>query len=116
MGGCRICKSKLIKIIDLGKIALVGNFLKRSKFKKFKISLNYCQNCKHIQISEILKPELLFQNYLWETGISKSNMSLINDINNKLNNFGISRKTKIFEIASNDGSFKIYKKNINVLF
>ena len=31
MGRCRICKSKLVKIIDLGKIALVGNFLKKIK-------------------------------------------------------------------------------------
>ena len=97
MGGCRICKSKLIKIIDLGKIALVGNFFKKVKnLKKFKISLNYCQNCKHIQISEILKPDLLFK-LLMETGISKSNVSLINDINDKLNNFGISRKQKFLK-------------------
>ena len=106
MGRCRICKSKLVKIIDLGKIALVGNFLKKIKnLKKFKISLNYCKNCKHIQISEILKPDLLFKNYLWETGVSKSNILLIEDLEKKLIKLGISKKTRIFEIASNDGSF-----------
>ena len=58
----------------------------------------------------------MFQNYLWETGISKSNVSLINDINDKLNNFGISRKTKIFEIASNDGSFLRFIKKKHKCF
>ena len=35
---CRICKGKLKKIINLGKIGLVGSFYrKKSKSKKFKI-------------------------------------------------------------------------------
>ena len=63
MANCRICKGKLIKIIDLGKISLVGNFLRKLKNqKKYKISLNFCINCKHVQIAEILNPNLLFKN------------------------------------------------------
>ena len=31
---CRICNSKIKKIIDFGKIALVGNFLKKKLIKK----------------------------------------------------------------------------------
>ena len=69
MANCRICKGKLIKIIDFGKISLVGNFLRRlKKQKKFKISLNFCIKCKHVQIAEILNQDLLFKKYLWETG------------------------------------------------
>ena len=34
MANCRIRKGKLIKIIDLGKISLVGNFLRRLKKQK----------------------------------------------------------------------------------
>ena len=61
MVNCRICKGKLTKIIDLGKISLVGNFSRKSKKeKKFKISLNFCIKCKHVQIAEILNPNLLF--------------------------------------------------------
>ena len=78
MNKCRICKFKLKKIINFGKIALVGNFPKKNiRPKKYNISLNYCLNCKHVQISEILNPNLLFKNYLWETGISKSNIKLM---------------------------------------
>ena len=111
MTSCRICNFKLIKIIDFGKIALVGNFLKRKNQRKYKISLNYCQSCKHVQISEHLKPDLLFKNYLWETGVSKSNFYLLNDLIKRLKKSGISKNSKILEIASNDGSFiKILKK------
>ena len=103
---CRICKGKLIKIIDLGKISLVGDFTKKLiKQKKYKISINFCSNCKHMQIAEILDPNLLFKKYLWETGVSISNINLIKDLLKKIKKFGISKKSKVFEIASNDGSF-----------
>ena len=112
MKNCRICKSKLKKIINLGKIALVGNFSKsKIKHKKYSIILNYCLKCKHVQISEYLHPNLLFKNYLWETGISKSNIFLIKKLLISLKKYGIGKKSKILEIASNDGSFiQILKK------
>ena len=115
MKKCRICNHKIKRIIHLGKIALVGNFFKnKSNQKKYNISLNYCLNCKHVQISERLSPDLLFKNYLWETGISTSNISLIKKLSIKLKKLGISKKSKILEIASNDGSFiQILKKKFN---
>ncbi len=58
-----------------------------------------------------MKPDLLFKNYLWETGVSKSNLYLLNDLIKRLKKSGISKNSKILEIASNDGSFiKILKK------
>ncbi len=106
MSNCRICRGKLKKIIDLGKIALVGDFTKKlKKQKKYKISLNFCIICKHIQISEVLNPNLLFKNYLWETGVSSSNVSLIKNLVKNLKKYNIKKDSKIIEIASNDGSF-----------
>ncbi len=114
MSRCRICRGNLIQIINLGKISLVGNFKKQlKKLKKYKISLNFCKVCKHVQISEILNPNLLFKNYLWETGISRSNISIIKDLLLELKKFGISKKSKVLEIASNDGSFL---KNIKIKY
>lgn len=111
MTNCRVCNFKLKKIIDFGKIALVGNFSKKKTRKKYKISLNYCKSCKHVQISEHLNPDLLFKNYLWETGVSRSNLFLLNDLLKKLKKSDINKNSKILEIASNDGSFlKILKK------
>lgn len=106
MSYCRICSGKLSLIIDFGKISLVGIFLKKvKKIKKYALSLNYCNDCKHVQIKEILKRDLLFRNYLWETGISKSNINLINEIIKKLKKNRVNKTSKILEIASNDGSF-----------
>ncbi len=115
MSNCRICDSKIKKIIGFGKIALVGNFLKKKgNQKKYKISLNYCVSCKHVQISEKLNPNLLFKNYFWETGISKSNIHILKRLLRKLKKLGINKKSKILEIASNDGSFiKILKEKFD---
>ena len=115
MVNCRICKQKIREIVNLGKISLVGNFLKkRSKQKKYNISLNYCIFCKHVQISERLNPDLLFKHYLWETGVSTSNIKILTNFLLKLKKFGINKKSKIIEIASNDGSFiKILKKKFS---
>ena len=64
MPNCRICKGELQIIMDFGKIALVGEFKKKKQnLKKHKLSLNFCNICKHVQISEIIKPNLLFKNY-----------------------------------------------------
>ena len=73
--------------------------------KKFPISLNFCKKCKHVQISELINPNKLFKNYFWETGISTTNLKLINDIIKKLKKYKINKKSKVFEIACNDGSF-----------
>ena len=106
MSSCRICRGKLTNIINLGKIALVGDFLlKHKKLRKYKITLNYCKICKHVQIAEILDPNLLFKKYLWETGVSKSNINLIKGITQKIKKFRINKNSKVLEIASNDGSF-----------
>ena len=115
MKKCRICGHKIKKIIYFGKIALVGNFYKKkTKQKKYDISLNYCLKCKHVQISEKLNPKLLFKNYLWETGISKSNILILKKLLSNLKKFGMNKNSKVLEIASNDGSFiKILKKRFN---
>ncbi len=105
MNKCRICSNKIILLHRFEKIALVGNFLKRKNSqKKYKISLNYCSNCWHVQIAEKLNPEILFKDYAWQTGISKSNISLINSLSRKLEKYQINKNSKVLEIASNDGS------------
>ena len=105
MSNCRICKGKLKKIINFGKIALVGNFFRTKKILKFfNISLNFCLKCKHLQISEILNQNALFKNYVWETGVSKSNIDLIRNLIRKIKKYGIKKDSQILEIASNDGT------------
>ncbi len=102
---CRICNFRLQNIISFKKISLVGNFNKyKSDNKKFPISLNFCQKCKHVQIAEVVNPKKLFSNYLWQTSVSKTNLLIFSELVNKYKKY-FSKKNKVLEIACNDGSF-----------
>ena len=107
---CRICFSQnnFEEIIDFSKVALAGSFLKKNEIKsekKYKLNLVICKKCKHPQIGFYLNKDLLFRNYLWETGVSKHNMNLINQFSSKINRKKkINKNSNILEIASNDGS------------
>ena len=111
---CRICFNNLKKIIDLGKIALVGDFvLKKKRHKTYRITLNHCKVCKHLQIAEYINPKKLFKKYLWETGVSSTNTILIDNLIHSLKKYKISSKSKVFEIACNDGTLlSLFKKKI----
>ena len=105
---CRICDNQLISILNFKKVALSGDCLKKNKLKKQKkypLSIGVCKKCKHLQIQNIVNPKKLFNHYEWETGVSKSNINLISSLLKSLNKkFNLSNKSKVFEIASNDGS------------
>lgn len=55
-------------IMDFGKVALAGSFLKPGDFKnekKFPMRLCFCQDCFSVQIIDIVPPSALFQNYFY---------------------------------------------------
>ena len=112
---CRICKGKLITIINFKKVALSGKFLIKRQIKnekKYPLSLAVCKKCKHIQIKNIINPKKLFDHYDWETGISVSNINLIKNLIVRLNKkIKIDKNSKVFEIASNDGTLLKEIKN-----
>ena len=105
---CRICSNKLISILNFKKVALSGSFLKKSQIrleKKYPLLIAVCEKCKHLQIQNIINPKKLFNHYEWETGVSKSNFELISSLLNTLKKrFKLNQKSKVFEIASNDGT------------
>ena len=110
---CRICQSENLQvIIDYGKVALADSFLSNDKEidneQKYDLRLCICNICKHVQIDEIIDPKLMFTDYPWETGISKSIIQYADEMSKKIIKCftAISPKVKprVFEIASNDGT------------
>lgn len=118
MKKCRICsKKKLSLIFDYKKNAFAGSLLKKNQIKKevkHSLKLLFCNDCSHLQIDNLINPKKLFSKYLWETGISNSNLNLINDLIKDIKKYiNTTKKNKFLEIASNDGScLKIIKHNI----
>lgn len=106
---CRICNDKnFFEVINYERVNLSGNFFNKKKAlqdKKYNLKLVICKKCRHLQINNDLNPSLLFNNYVWKTSDSLTNINLIKkflaEICLKKN---INKNSKILEIASNDGT------------
>ena len=108
---CRICKNKLVKILDLNKQPPANSIFKKKKPKSFPLILSFCKRCKLLQLTEFPSKKFLFNKYFWVTGTSKGAQNFAKIFYKKLSKF-LEVKSNIFEIASNDGTFlKEFKKN-----
>lgn len=113
---CRCCQERKIKVIlKYGEVALADSFLyeeEMSSEKKYPLNLCVCTNCFHVQIDEIIDPKILFEHYVWETGVSKSIIKFATNLYNKTKKLMKNRELRVLEVASNDGTvLSIFKDN-----
>ncbi len=70
---CLACgKSDLRSILDLGRQPLANNYHKGEPQEEYPLNLNLCQDCFHLQLSHTVNPDLMFKNYLYVSGTSKT--------------------------------------------
>ena len=66
---CAFCNSKSkTKIIDFGKVALAGAFLKPDQFaneSSYPLRLYFCRDCFAVQVIDKVNPNSLFENYFY---------------------------------------------------
>jgi SAM-dependent methyltransferase len=115
---CRCCGSKNIQtFLDLGKMPLAGGFLssKDDQDIKYDLKINFCHDCSLVQISNVIDPEILFQNY----SFSSSTVKPLHDHFDSFAEWLISKTNgkKFFEFGCNDGIFleKLNKRQVNTL-
>lgn len=107
---CRICGSEDHSLIlDYGRVALAGGLLasqeEAENEDKYPLTLVFCENCKHVQIREILDPSILFSNYAWETGVGTSIMRYCSEFAKGVaDRTNLAEDAFVVEIASNDGT------------
>ena len=71
---CVCCDSDNIKLLlDLNKQPLANSYHDNSKkLEKYPLGVNLCQDCYHIQLTDVVKPDLLFKDYLYVSGTTKT--------------------------------------------
>ncbi len=104
---CRTCQShNLIQIIDLGlhplANSLVDNKLNSELF--IPLALTRCNACTTLQLSVNVKPELMFQNYLWVTGTTETARKHCKSLAKLLIAKSEVVQPRVLEIGSNDGT------------
>jgi len=108
---CRTCGSKNLKLIlDLGKTALVNDFLKPEDVTGYKISLPLrvvlCPDCSLVQLADTVDPKILYSHYAYVTSTSKTMDTHLNKMMTHLLSTGrLGAGSKVLEIASNTGVF-----------
>lgn len=113
---CLACNSKrLRKVLNLGQQPLANSYLSKlkSKEKKFTLLVNCCLDCTHLQLSIAVNPKIIYENYDYVSGTSKTYKKYMEKFYRLAikNNSKIIKKN-ILDIGCNDGSqLNVFKKN-----
>ena len=109
---CRLCHSKNLKnLFNLKSTPPANSYVKKSDLNKnlkiFKLSLNLCKNCGHMQLGHLVDRRKIFSNYLYKTNTGKQNLIHFEKYAKKIQKYYLkkNKKYKILDIASNDGTF-----------
>jgi len=104
---CRTCNSdELTEVLDLGLHPLANSLLddKENPEVKAPLVLIRCQNCTTIQLSINVRPELMFQEYLWVTGTTETAKNHCNELAKAIIQTFEEKHPRVLEIGSNDGT------------
>lgn len=72
---CLACGSNNLKLIlDLHDQPLANSYKlsKEEVQETFPLAINHCENCHHVQLTHAVNPDLMFKDYLYVSGTSKT--------------------------------------------
>ena len=110
---CRVCKKNVQLLFDLGNQPLANNYHNNNSFQmKFPLKLMLCNNCFHLQLSHVVNPDIMFKDYIYVSGTSKSLQIHFKKLAHQIHNI-FNKNGTVLEIACNDGSQLDQFKQIN---
>ena len=109
---CLVCSGKrLYRYLDLGSQPLANDLKDDIEDSRnlYPLQLNVCVDCWHSQLSVAVNPELLYRNYLYVSGTTKTLNDFFDNLAEvKTRELG---KGRVLDIACNDGTFLEKFKN-----
>ena len=104
---CRCCDNKhLERVVSLGASPLANNLTDSSdaKSETYPLEMNYCPKCHNCQLSVVVPPEKMFDNYLYVSSTAATFRKHFEDVADKyINELGLDSTTLVVDIGSNDG-------------
>ncbi len=105
---CSFCSSTSMKLImDFGKVALAGAFIKNEEFnneKKYQMRLCFCKECFAVQIVDIIDPDILFKDYFYfSSSIKTLSDHFVNYAKEVTKRFLNHKESIVLEFGCNDG-------------
>ena len=115
---CRLCGSKDLKsVLTLKSSPPANEFVKKNELKKvqnlYPLELFFCQDCTHVQLLDVVRPEILFSNYVYVSGTSSVFRNHFYAYYLWVNNFvTLDDNSLVVDIGSNDGTLlKVFQDN-----
>jgi len=108
---CRICKgSRLTEFLSLGVQPHCNSFLREDELAgpegHWPLDLLYCEDCSLVQLSCVVDPEIMFRNYVYVSGTTKTLPAHFRDSAAELiRRTGAPAGSLAVDIGSNDGTF-----------
>ena len=111
---CLCCNSDNINVLlDLNKQPLANSYHDNTKkMDEYPLGVNLCDECYHIQLTHVVNPNLLFKDYLYVSGTTKTlhdNMKWFVDYVLETTIWG--KGNSVLDIACNDGTQLNYFKD-----
>lgn len=110
---CLCCENNnLDLILDLKTQPLANSYLKNKNDKEnyFPLSINYCTECSHIQLTHSVDPDELFRNYLYVSGTTETLKDYFKWFVSFTKQYTAGKN--VLDIACNDGTqLNFYKKD-----
>ena len=106
---CRVCgNDKLEDVVSLGMSPLANNLLDShdSEYDEYPLELKYCDICSNVQLSYVVPPNKMFDNYLYVSSTASSFREHFRKAaETYIKRFNLKNESLVLDIGSNDGVF-----------
>ena len=108
-GHCILCAAPLPEpFLDLGRTALANKFLEPGETvdePTFSLRVTLCDECRHVQLAEIVPPAAMFEDYLYVSGASDTLRGHLNDLADVVTERrGLTGDDLVVDIGANDAT------------
>lgn len=110
---CLACgSSDLVPMLDLKDQPLANSFIKDTQAyePEWPLKVNMCSHCHHLQLTHAVDPEIIYKDYLYVSGTSKTYLEYMDWYAKFVletlhaHNYGVLGPYKVLDIGCNDGS------------
>jgi SAM-dependent methyltransferase len=107
---CIICSLKTVEtFLDLGATALANKFLTHDELSltepTYPLKVGFCHTCGHVQLTDIVPPQAMFEDYLYMSSASDTLKAHLYDLSDIVaERYRLAPEDLVIDIGCNDGT------------
>jgi SAM-dependent methyltransferase len=108
--GCIVCDEETVEqFLDLGETALANKFLSSEELSQsestYPLKVGFCHTCGHVQLTDIVPPQAMFEDYLYVSSASDTLKAHLYDLSDTVvEQYGLGPDDLVIDIGCNDGT------------